>query len=238
MNLRQFLRESKTFIFSCASWIKNNKYRTILYFLFLFLIIFAPWIAGLIEIWLLGIDSFRLLYLLILYAFLFIIFFIFLILIKKTVWLEKHQGFIVALGVLIPTILFFWQQSLERKDLFMRQATSLAEENNRNNDHLASVKTDLTNDRFVLFWRNFSTNSYKEYWSYIHLHYSQECKNLYADLTIRLDSLNNMIETRNNLVIEPGFIQIDIEHLNSEIIKAASNTQPILNEIIGRCQQN
>lgn len=241
MTLKHILRDYGRFIPSflkhSGKFIKNNKWRALSFILLVFLIFQLRRIAAFIENRLFDMSSFQLLYFLIFYVLLFLIIYTLLILLKKAIWLEKHQGLIVVLGILMPIILFLWQQSLENKDLFLKQAVSLAEENNRNSEHLRSVKTDLNNDKYVLFWRNFSTTSYKEYWSYIHLHYSQKCKNLYADLTVSFDCLNNIIQTRNDLLLRPGFIPINIERLNGEIIKGASSSESVLNKIIGECQQ-
>jgi len=105
---------------------------------------------------------------------------------------NKHQVFIIILGVFLPIFLFSLQLAINDKDLFLKQLASLKEDNNRNSDYLKSVNNDIKNDKYVIFWKSFSTDNYKGYWSYISLNYSQECKNLYADLTQRFDILNNI----------------------------------------------
>jgi len=138
--------------------------------------------------------------------------------------------------MILTVFLFSFQQALNEKDLFFKQSSFLREDNNRNNYHLQSIITDIKNYPFTIFWKNFSTDNYKEYWNYISLNYNQYCKNLYADLTMGFDILNNMINTRNNLIIKPGFIQVDVKKLNLDIIDSASSTVPVLNEIVGKCQ--
>ncbi|MDD2730697.1 MAG: hypothetical protein PHW33_01070 [Candidatus Portnoybacteria bacterium] len=239
--IRQYRQRCQQFIFLHAKrigvFVKNEYKQIIAFVLFILFIFLALIISNFTVSWLLSMNYFELLYFLVLYALLFIIVYLYFVLVIRARWFKKAQGLIIVLGVMIPIILFSWQQCLNEKDIFLKQAVSLAEENNRNSDHLKSVETDIKNDKYVLFWRNFSTNSYKEYWSYIHLKYSQECKNLYADLTIKLDNLNDMIQTRNDLLIRPGFIQMSIEKLNTDIMDGASKTDPILNKIISECQQ-
>lgn len=226
------------------SSIKNKYKQQILFILLLLFILLAPWASNFLMFKLFSTASFEPLYFSILCTFLFIIFYIYFVLAQKSAWLEKHQGFIVMLGILISIILFFRQQSLGEKDLllkerdlFLKQTSFLKEDNERNNRHLSSVVNDIKNDPYVIFWRNFYTDNYKEYWSYISLNYSQDCKNLYADLTLSFDGLNNMIKTRNDLLIKPGFIQMSIEKLNTDIMSGASGANLVLNEIIGKCQQ-
>jgi hypothetical protein len=150
--------------------------------------------------------------------------------------INKNQSLIVILGVLITIFLFSFQQVLNEKKLFIEQLAFLKEDNNRNNYHIKSIFTDIKNNPYVIFWRNFYTDNYKEYWDYISSNYSQNCKDLYADLTMRFDILNNIIKTRNDLLIKPGFIQMDISKLNGVVSEAASSTMPVLDEIINKCQ--
>lgn len=214
---------------------KVNGYKQIfLFILALLLVFFVSWMSNLLMY---NLGFSRLLSYLILCTFWFTIVYVYLAYTQKAAYLEKHQGVIVVLGILISIILFFYQQYLIDKDLFLKQTSVIKEDNERNSRHLNSVINDVKNDPYVIFWRNFYTENYKNYWSYISLNYSQNCKNLYADLTLRFDGLNNMIRTRNDLLIKPGFIQMSIEKINTDIMSGASDTSTLLNEIIGKCQQ-
>lgn len=149
-------------------------------------------------------------------------------------WLEKHQGFLVLVSILLPVILFFWQQARNESDLFFKKEVILKETNNRNNFHLQNVITDLRKNPEVIFWRNFSVSAYEEHWDYIHLNYLQECKDLYAGLTDGLNVLNDMNEKRRNLAYTRENVPIE---LSFKMLENASTTQKVLMDIVGKCQK-
>jgi hypothetical protein len=144
-------------------------------------------------------------------------------------WLKKHQTFLAILAVILPIMLFFLQNSIETINSFKKYEGFLKEENNRNSSHLESIINDLSNDSGTIFWRDFSTRSYVEFWDYIHWHKSQECKDLYATLTIQLDILNNINRMRQELILIPN-------ELYKNMLNNASSTKPILDSIVNKCQ--
>jgi hypothetical protein len=212
-----------------------------------FLIIFIPLISALIaSVALLLFKHIRmnsLFWLLLYYVVLIVILYIFFIKKGLSEKINKHQTFLTILGVLIPVVLFSWQQTIyEKKQIdenqirldedrtqLIKYEVSLAEENNRNNSHLASIIADLKNNSNTIFWRDFSLDAYKQYWEYIHLTKSQDCKNKYAELTISLGVLNNINKMRQQLILIPNSFYL-------EMLKNASSTKPILDFIIGNCQ--
>lgn len=192
------------------------------------LVVFELWFTKYIIIYLLNIPAINLLWLLTVYALWLITFYIYF----KTggsKWLEKHQIFLAILAIIIPILLFFLQDSMQTVNSFKKYEVSLKEENNRNDSHLQSVISDLTNDSKTVFWRDFSVRSYVEFWDYIHLNKSQECKDLYAALTIQLGVLNNINRMRQELILIPN-------NLYKEMLDAASSTKPILDSIVSKCQ--
>lgn len=150
-------------------------------------------------------------------------------------WLNKHQVFITFLGVVFPIMLFFFHDSVQSITEFKKYEVVLKEENSRNITHLESIVTDLTRDPSTIFWRDFYIDSYKQYWDYIHLNYSQECKNLYAELTIGLGLLNNMNQTRRELILVQS--KVPPVNLTNDMIRSASGTRAVLVDIIAKCQK-
>lgn len=148
---------------------------------------------------------------------------------NKTEWVNKHVTFLAFIGILIPIILFFWQDIATESRQRLNYEIAIKEENNRNYSHLQSIATDLRQDPNTTFWRDFSIKSYTEFWSYIHLNKSQECKNLYANLTIQLGILNNINRMRQQLILLPN-------NLFKQMLEAASSTIPIMDAIIVKCQ--
>lgn len=180
---------------------------------------------------LLRISSARFLWTLLVYTSTLILTYIYLSYINKTDWINKHQSFITIISILIPIILFCWQQATDKTSTYLKYEISLIEENNRNISHLQSITNDLKNNSRTVFWRDFSTDKYKQYWDYIYLNYSQDCKNLYANLTIQLDVLNKINQIRRELMLVTN-------NLHEQMLHAASTTQPIFNNIISKCQNN
>lgn len=179
---------------------------------------------------LIKISSFKFFWFLLNYTFLLILVYIYFVYITSGEWINRHQAFLAVLGILIPIILFWWQQAANESKLFMSREVSLNEENNRNINHLQDIIASLKNDPKTIFWRDFSTDKYKQYWDYIHLNYSQECKNLYANITIQLDVLNNINKMRRELLLIPNDFYKDM-------LKFASNTEPIFDDIVRKCQK-
>lgn len=160
-------------------------------------------------------------------------------------WLQRHEIFFVILGVVVPIMLFFWQMASDESQKYYKYEISLKETNNRNIGHLKSIVHDLPNDKDVAFWRNFSLTSYYEYWDYMAKNYSQECKNLYAEMAIALGVLNELNNARRDLLIARAAISTEqhwrAEKLNlslvGHMIDTASSTLPIAYSIVGKCQQ-
>ena len=97
------------------------------------------------------------------------------------------------------------------------------------------IKNNLEQNSNSVFFREFSLASYNEHWHYIHLNYTQPCKDLYAALTINLGALNNMSRLRQELILKPNNeLPIDLPKMMLEL---ASTTKPILDSIVGGCQQ-
>ncbi len=173
----------------------------------------------------------------------YIIFFVVLYVSFFKRWKEKineHTVFISALGVAIPVLLFFLQLTINSSEQFIKQEgllkeqfvkyeVLLKEENNRNSDHLKSIITDLSRDPYTIFWRDFSVDNYIQHWDHIQFTKSQDCRNLYATLTVNLNSLNNTNKMRQQLILIPN-------NLYKDMLKGAYETKPVLDEIIGKCQ--
>lgn len=186
-------------------------------------------IAQLFLRFLLRISPLRFFWLILYYTTFLILSYIYLSYKNKISWVNRHAIFLTFLGILIPIILFLWQQVATESRVFLNYEVAIKEENNRNNSYLQSIITDLSNDPNTVFWRDFSLRSYTELWNYIHLNKSQECKDLYATLTIQLGVLNNINRMRQELILVPN-------NLYDQMLDTASSTKPILDLIVGKCQ--
>lgn len=180
-------------------------------------------------------SSIRFFWLLLYYTVFLVLGYIYLSYTKSTDWINAHQAFLAVLGVLIPVILFSWQQVVNESNVFWKHEVSIKEEDNRNSRHLQNIITDLAQDSNTVFWEDFSVDSYRQYWDYIHLNYSQDCKNLYAALTVQLGIINTINKMRRDLILIPT--RILPVNLSQKMLETASSTQPILNRIIGNCQR-
>jgi hypothetical protein len=190
-------------------------------------------IFSLMTIWLLRdllnqVNSLQIYNLLLYYSLIIICFYILLSKNQKKI-INDHQAFFAVIGLLIPVVLFFSQLTNEQVDQFYKIEAILKEENNRNYPHLQSIVTDLSRDPNTTFWENFSTDSYKNYWYYINFNKSQDCKNLYADLTVGLDIINNVNKMRQQLILTPN-------NLYKTMLSQASSTLPVLSLIVSKCQ--
>ncbi len=161
-------------------------------------------------------------------------------------WFRKNEIlFMILAAIGLPTFLFFYQIVGDASEKDYKYEISLKEENNRNISHLKSIVHDLPHDKNTLFWRDFSLSSYQQYWDYISLNYSQECKNLYAAMTINLGEINNINNSRRALAVtRAGFIselQKSAESLDGtfreSMLGNASSTLGIAHEIIKGCQK-
>ncbi|OGW84818.1 MAG: hypothetical protein A3A81_07960 [Omnitrophica bacterium RIFCSPLOWO2_01_FULL_45_10b] len=148
---------------------------------------------------------------------------------KSTEWINRHHVFITVLSILIPITLFSWRQVQSGNEKLLQSEVVLKEENSRNIEQLRLI-VEGNEDPATIYWMDFSTRAYKEKWDYIHLNQSQDCKNLYATLTLQLDALNKINETRRALVLIPN-------DFHSQFLLGASLTIPMLNEIVSKCQR-
>lgn len=232
--MKKDIIEKLKVVFSCSSY-KNSAsryYKKILAALkkhwLLFALIFELWLTQFIIEYLLIIGPFYFLWLLVVYTLWLTTFYIFF---QKSSsnFLEKHQAFLAVLAIIFPITLFFLQDSIQTIQSYRKYEVSLKEENNRNYSHLQSIINDLSKNPYTVFWRDFSLRSYVELWDYIHLNKSQDCKDLYATLTIKLGILNNINRMRQELTLVPN-------NLYEAMLDEASSTKPILDKIIGQCQ--
>ena len=214
------------------------------FWLFILVIISALLVRP-ILFFLLRMNDGTLLYILISVILLLTIFYVYLFK-KQPSFVEKHQGFLTIMGIFIPVALSLLQSTVISSDSYFKAEILLKEENNRNIWHLESIKSDLTSDPNVNFWRDFSVFAYRENWPHLQKYYSQDCRDLYVAVIISYDILNNINSLRRSLPIaeaqaltpwqDDRFSNIE-KGYTSQMLKNASSTLPLAYRIVSECQQ-
>lgn len=148
---------------------------------------------------------------------------------------NQHEGLIAALGIAITLVVLLWTQILMLNSQIQIAESSINEANNRNSELLKGLRDSLQQSKLPMtFFADFSALSYQEHWPYIVEHKTQDCMNTYADITIQLTELNNIMTfERSNLTSS----LILTKEAAERILGVATTSLETIHTAVEKCQK-